>query len=47
MKTYNQYLIFGIVIIMFLLFTGYRDLSLGSFFHSGKWGPKGHNTHHK
>jgi hypothetical protein len=43
----NYYLIYGLLLCIFLLFTGYRDISLGSLFSSSKWGPKGHNAHHK
>jgi len=43
----KYFLIYGILLCIYLLFTGYRDLSLGSLFGSGKWGPKGHGMHHK
>ncbi|MBP7283456.1 MAG: hypothetical protein KBA66_17865 [Leptospiraceae bacterium] len=47
MKQNNYYLIYGILLCTFLYITGHRDLSVGNFFSSGKWGPKGHSSYHK
>lgn len=43
----KYFLMYGIIICLLFIFSGYNQWNIGNLFSPGKWGPKGPNSYHK